>query len=399
MIRRAKLYARVNDGSRIPVEFRGDRAIEPKPHGGLIISYAVRIAGKFEHAGSTLQEAVATLRQRQAQIGSGVLALPATEPTLPTTAAPGRTPLLQSAEEYKATLQTLDKAKATVLVYKNALDGFLASCKKEFVEDIDRKDILQYIGWMKENLSTRVAGGQNRTINNRLVYLGTFLNEHGVKLFKDHNRNSPSDPGLLMTKDRLKVVKKAPKKYSRENLDLLMKRADIDQKDYLELLLWSGFRDEEVQFLTYADFDWRNHKVGVHAKPQYGWRPKDHEERDVNIPSAVVERMKERKERYKRKDEDLVFPNGDGRPDSHLIYRLHAVAKRAGLNLKGQRAGHMFRKTAGSRVAKRDGLRAAMKFLGHSDIDTTALYLADDDDPKKAKQSTEDAYQAFANGD
>ena len=35
----------------------------------------------------------------------------------------------------------------------------------------------------------------------------------------------------------------------------------------------------------------------------------------------------------------------------------------------------MFRKTAGSRVAKKLGLPAAMEFLGHSDIETTALLL------------------------
>ena len=62
----------------------------------------------------------------------------------------------------------------------------------------------------------------------------------------------------------------------------------------------------------------------------------------------------------KPKAEDIVFPNTEGGPDAHLIYRLHAVAKKPGLNLKGQRAGHMFRKTAGSRVVKKLGLPAAM---------------------------------------
>jgi integrase len=38
----------------------------------------------------------------------------------------------------------------------------------------------------------------------------------------------------------------------------------------------------------------------------------------------------------------------------------------------------MFRQTAGSRAAKKLGLPAAMEFLGHSNIETTTLYLAVD---------------------
>jgi integrase len=64
------------------------------------------------------------------------------------------------------------------------------------------------------------------------------------------------------------------------------------------------------------------------------------------------------------------------------------------LNLKGQRAGHMFRKTAGSRVAKAHGLPAAMEFLGHSNIETTALYLAADTSDQKKKRQLADAMYA-----
>ncbi len=80
MIRRVKLYARVNVGGtfkRIPVQFdRNGRASEPKTNGGDIVSYAVRIAGRFEHAGETLPAAVATLHEKQALIGIGTAVAP-----------------------------------------------------------------------------------------------------------------------------------------------------------------------------------------------------------------------------------------------------------------------------------------------------------------------------------
>ena len=42
------------------------------------------------------------------------------------------------------------------------------SCKKTFLDEIDRKDILAHIQWMQGSLQERVKGGQNRTIRNRL---------------------------------------------------------------------------------------------------------------------------------------------------------------------------------------------------------------------------------------
>jgi integrase len=57
----------------------------------------------------------------------------------------------------------------------------------------------------------------------------------------------------------------------------------------------------------------------------------------------------------------------------------------------------MFRKTAGSRIAKKLGLPAAQEFLGHSDLKTTALYLAAD--TSDLTQTRQLADEMFQNGD
>ncbi len=395
MIHRVKLYARLGKDEnfrRVPVHFhKNGRAIEPDG----VTGYLVRKGGKFEHVGADLESAVTRLRQEEAFLSGDVVPVQSSTPGQ-------RVRIVDAIAEYKQEIRTLDKSKATVLMYSNALDGFVLSCRKTFIDEIERKDILAYVQWMRDNLQERVKGGQNQTLRNRLTYLGVFLGKQGVKLAKERNKNGVSDPGLLFYDDRPKVIKKKPKKYDQTTIDQLIKVADADQKDYLMFLLWSGFRDEEVQFLQYSDFNWKNNTVTVHTKPLFGWRPKDAEERSVVIPGEISKMMKRRMERpqqyadgYRKPgNEDLVFPNGDGRPDSHLIYRLHAVAKKAGLNLKGQRAGHMFRKTAGSRVAKKLGLRAAMDFLGHSDVETTALYLAADDlGSKKSRDAFEEMFK------
>jgi integrase len=398
MIHRVKLYARLGKDqnfSRVAVAFhKNGRAVEPEG----VTGYLVRKGGKFEHVGPDINTAVTRLRQEEAYLSGDVVRTHISTPGQ-------RVRIADAIAEYKQEIRTLDKSRATVSMYSNALDGFATSCKKIFIDEIDRKDILAYIQWMRDNLQERVEGGQNRTLRNRLTYLGVFLGKQGVKLAKERNKNGVSDPGLLFYDDRPKVTKKKPKKYDQATTDRLMQVADIDQKDYLMLLLWSGFRDEEVQYLQYSDFDWRKNTVTTHAKPQFGWRPKDAEERTVQMPDGIFKLMKQRMQRKqtyigghrKPAHEDLVFPNGDGRPDSHLIYRLHAVAKKAGLDLRGQRAGHMFRKTAGSRMAKKLGLRAAMDFLGHSDVETTALYLAADDMGSKASRQAFE--EMFVEGD
>jgi integrase len=413
MIRRAKLYARIaEDGqySRVAVAYdRNGKPMEPKPRSGHVTTYQIRVAGKFidAEAGNSFTMAVTRLRQEQGRLSEGVTRTEAVQvvPVRVEGAVSGRTRVADAVTEFVSELRTLDRKKYSVAMYDNALRDFQSSCRKEFVDQIDRKDILSFIGWMRDNLQVRVQGSENRTYKNKLGYLGTFLARHGIQLKKKGNGQSASDPGLLYRSDIPKIVKKKPKKYDQVDIDVLMKHSDTDQKDYLLFLLWSGFRDEEVQYLQYNDFNFRNSTVMVQAKPHYGWKPKDYEEREITLPSEVSKRVKERMSRrqqyrgsYRKPSEtDLVFPNGEGNPDSHLIYRLHAVAKKAGLNLKGKRAGHMFRKTAGSRVAKKLGLPAAMEFLGHSDIETTALYLAADKSDLTKKRQVVD--QMFVDGD
>ena len=74
----------------------------------------------------------------------------------------------------------------------------------------------------------------------------------------------------------------------------------------------------------------------------------------------------------------LVFPSVvSGNPDTHLLKIVRRVAKRAGI--EERISLHKFRRTFGSVVAKRFGLRQAMTWLGHSNISTTQKYVAADE--------------------
>jgi integrase len=394
VIRRVKLYARLNDNGefrRVPVVFgKTGRAVQPD---GYVTTYLIRKAGKFISVGDDLDSAVIRLRQEQVAVGNGVvsggdirLQPMASLPGDPS----GRVRIADAVEQYEQDLKTLQKAKYTTVMYTDVSQKFAKSYRKTYLDEIVRDDILHFMKWLRQNLKVRVQGAQSKTIVNYLTLLGIFLAKNGIKLVKPKGADANA-PGLIFHDDRPKVLKKKPKKFDQDTIDKLLNVSDVDQKDYLLFLLWSGFRDQEVQFLEWQDFDWKNHTVTCHAKPHFDWRPKDHEERMISLPSPIIVRMQERMTRYPQGK--LVFPNSVGKPNSHLLHRLHAVAEKAELNLVGQRAGHMFRKTAGSRVAKKLGLRAAMDFLGHSDVQTTALYLAADDmTSKKSREVFDEMY-------
>src|SRR4030095_1919298 len=206
VIRKARLYARVKQGLRYPrvaVDHdRNGRAIQPKGH---VTTYMVRRGGMFENVGRDFALAVTRLHQMQAQLHGVVTPEQAAKVAAVVVEKPrtrGRIRLADAVDDYNEELKTLTKGKYTIAMYKNALDGFAASYKKTYVDEIDRKDIVNYIAWMKQNLKIRVRGGELRTYRNRLGYLGTFLKKYGIQL--NIPRQQPCITGVLKTSVFLK---------------------------------------------------------------------------------------------------------------------------------------------------------------------------------------------------
>src|SRR6516162_9526506 len=168
MIHTAKLYARFSDPDgkypRVPVKFHGNgKAIEPKPPAGSrLVRYQIRVAGKFIGVGDQFDAAVSRLRQEEARLRGGVSRDEALAVETPEAAeaAPQNGPvrIVDAANEFIREMRTLDRKRNSVLIYANALRDFQKSCRKQFMNEIDRKDILNFMDWMKENMQVRVPG-------------------------------------------------------------------------------------------------------------------------------------------------------------------------------------------------------------------------------------------------
>ena len=92
-----------------------------------------------------------------------------------------------------------------------------------------------------------------------------------------------------------------------------------------------------------------------------------------------------------KKPPDLVFPNGNGEPDGHLLRIVKKVAKRAGLDTDEVYC-HKFRSTQITRWLQ-EGCSPTdiVRWVGHENLDTIMIYAAKVDLRNKHKRAKADA--------
>jgi integrase len=165
----------------------------------------------------------------------------------------------------------------------------------------------------------------------------------------------------------------------------------------LHFLLCTGGRRREAQFACWTDVDFERKTYTVTEHADLGFTPKDKEEGTIPIPDLLIDVLTERRKRYPKNR--LIFPNKDDKPNQGLLRVVKKLAFRAGINCGhcvskfGESCAdkpvcknvflHKLRKTYASRLHK-NGLpaRTLMRYLRHSDLETTLKYLADEDDDR-----------------
>jgi integrase/recombinase XerD len=269
------------------------------------------------------------------------------------------------------------KRETTYITYRAALDGFLASCSKKFLHQIDRRDLLDYVDALKK------IGNGRRTIANKVKHVLIFMRKHG---FRD----------VLPRSDIPKYTEKIVKAYQPETLIPLFAAADWEDRMLFHFFLGSGGRDNEVVHAGFHDIDFRLKTFDVREQPDYPkFEVKDFEERTVPLPDALIEMLVEHRKRHPTAR--LLFPREGGNPDNHLIRRLKLLALKAGLNCgrcvkRNKETGavktcdhfpvckewtlHRYRKTFATMHSEAGvRLETISSWLGHADLETTKAYL------------------------
>lgn len=292
----------------------------------------------------------------------------------PQEADTGKVLLTEAVESYLRDLEPPQREQKTYKKYRATLYLFRDTCSKKYLEDVTREDCLAFIRHLYS------IGNAPRTAHNRITIILQLLKLHGIT-------------GLLKSRDKPKYVESIREMYQPADLEALFKACDPDEKVSYLFFLLTGERDEEVQHTTWDDIDFGRRCVRVTEKKEFGFKPKDKEEREIPVSSVLLDTLREYRNRQPRTNlHNLVFPTSNGRPDKRFENKLKKLAYRAGLNCgrcvscynhkcsSGPHCSkwflHKFRHTFATMCLENGAsVRTLQEWLGHSDLESTMAYL------------------------
>ena len=323
---------------------------EKHPEGRYYIEWHEGRKRKRRSVGAEASHASAA-RHRQAQI----LTSRAAGLTVVDTTKTDGTLLINAAVAYLDEIKSAKKPK-TYAAYKTAIDYFLESCTKHQLEQIERRDLLQYSDFLRNQ---KKLGP--RTVYNKFENIMSFLKAQGIR-------------GLVSKNDWPRFVEDEPEVYEREDLNKFFKACDANEKVWFEFFLMTGMREQEVMHATWADVNLNRGAVAVRYKAEYGFSPKNYKGREIPIPEKLVKVLKKAKT-HALANCPLLFPTGGCKPKFDFLDSCKAIAKRAKLNPEHFWL-HKFRSTFATWALWAGvDLRTVQLWMGHTDMESTMRYL------------------------
>ena len=267
----------------------------------------------------------------------------------------------------------LTKKPKTLAAYSTALAYFVESCHKLNLEEIERRDLLKFSAFLRDEKDQAP-----RSVYNKFENLMTFLKAQGIR-------------GLAGKNDWPRFTEEEPEIYEQEELKKLFAKCDPVERLWYEYFLMTGMREQEVMYTYWSDVNFAASTVRVSHKPDRGWTPKAYKEREIPIPTKLVKSLKAWKAKA-NKTCSLVFPTAGCNPKLDFLDGLKAVAERAKLD-KENFWLHKFRATFAtwSLWAGVD-LRTVQQWLGHSDMESTMRYLK----PSRSQHVRDKVNEIFA---
>jgi integrase/recombinase XerD len=267
----------------------------------------------------------------------------------------------------------LTKKPKTLAAYATALGYFTESCHKLNLEDIDRRDFLKFLAFLRDDKEQAP-----RSCWNKFATVMSFLKAQGIR-------------GLVGKNDWPRFTEEEPEIYEQEELNKLLAKCDAEERLWYEFFLMTGMREQEVMYTYWSDVSLAGCTVRVSHKPDKRWTPKTYKEREIPIPSKLVKSLKAWKAKSD-KSCSLVFPTAGCNPKLDFLDGLKAVAERAKLE-KENFWLHKFRATFAtwSLWAGVD-LRTVQQWLGHSDMESTMRYLK----PSRSQHVRDKVNEIFA---
>ena len=339
-------------------------------------------ARPWEAVSDDLDSAIDAQKRKQAYFE----ALDANVPVIHNQDESSRTKITDAVYQWFAELQLFQgkdqqgKSEKTLRAYNYRLGFFLdftAQNDLRYLDQIDRNQLLRYVKFLRDHESDL----DDRTVHNIFETLNSFLRTRDILI-----------AGKILAE--LDYAEKPPKPYTKQELKDTLAAMDDEEKLLYGLFLNSGVRDAEMQNTEYADFNWEKCTLHVQPKARRKFRlkgkskKKSAKDRFIPIPAKPVWKIKDRMRQRNTQPHDLVFPNGQGKPDGHFLRKVKAIAKKAGIE---EAELHRFRKTYADTLHEEGVSVNTIRIrLGHESLDVTLAYL-------KGKDAESEEAQEHAN--
>lgn len=317
--------------------------------------------------GKDAQDAAARRQRKEAELhalNNGVSVLPENGDGQRTVAAA----VAQFLEETELT-----KKPKTLAAYTTALNYFTESCRKLYLQEIERHDLLKFSSFLRDEKKQ-----SPRSVYNKFETVMAFLKANGIR-------------GLVGKNDWPRYTEEEPEMYEQEELNRLFKTCSDEERLWFEFFLMTGMREQEVMYTYWSDVNFAASTVRVSHKPDRNWTPKAYKEREIPIPAKLVKKLKVWKRNSDRTC-NLLFPTSGCNPKLDFLDCLKACAERATLD-KDDFWLHKFRATFATRCLWAGvDLRTVQQWLGHSDMESTMRYLK----PSRSQKTREKVNEIFA---
>jgi integrase len=277
-------------------------------------------------------------------------------------------------QEYLLEVQA-QKASATHVSYRHAVQAFAIFSEKKYLDEIMRVDLLAFVTHLRD-LRDKDGGRRygERSINKALTRVAIFLKASGV-------------PKLLKKGDWPRYSEPPVKFYTRGQVKALF-AACTDEKQWLLIafLLMTGMRRGEAQHAEYSDIDFEGKVIRVVDKPHLGWHPKTWECREIPIPDELVTALRD-------VGDGFIFKNKNGGMTGRndLYKEVKRIASNAGM--RGADC-HTFRRTYGTMWVQKAPIQEVQNLMGHKSVETTMRYLGIGD--KRSKETRDRVASVFS---
>jgi integrase len=292
----------------IPRNPKGNYDWTALPEGTYLTEWYSAGKRRREAAGTTAMQALEAQRRKKHEIEGRRLGVPGFERA----GEPMKRALLHVAlAGYLEQVETLKKPN-TYRKYKAVLKRFGDYFQhRPTVDCITVDDLNRYVVELKRRHEMEA-----NTILHNMIIIAQF--------FKRHGRG-----GLTRDLDLPQRISPLPKEYREEDLAVFFAACDRFERALFSTFLLTGFREQEVMYLSWSDLNLRLRTIRVTAKPDVGFYPKRWEEREVPVPAQLAELL----ERHPRTTGGrFVFPSPTGNREQNFLLKCKAVADRAGLD-------------------------------------------------------------------